>query len=222
MREWMNIVEVEIGGGLDDEIPDVDGMDLSSDQLDLFSKVPQGEPKLPNFMKYVGRMGEYHVAERIYPDQNNAKVRKAGTFVFINQYGDAVSYIALKDYSRESLNYPSHISYKPELSGVGLRVGAVLVKPPFRGKNLGVEMYVWVLTNVCDYLMADELQTPEGVRLWKKLKRDPRLVVEVWDGDQYHSRNRRSGRDFNYVYDTSHLIPWVTLKSKYSEVTEYE
>lgn len=218
MRDLINILnEIEIGGGLDDTIPDVHDTDLSGEQLDLFDKVPKGEPRLPDFMKLVGRMGEFWVAERIYPDQKPSKVRRAGTFIFIKE-GVAASYIGLKDYSAENLNYYRDIAYKPDLHGVGLRVGAVFVRPEFRGSNLAVQMYVWVLENICDYLMADELQTPDGVKLWKRLRADRRLAAEVWDGDKYMSRQRKAGKDFDHVYNVSHLIPWITLRSKRDSV----
>jgi hypothetical protein len=215
MRYLDIINEIEIGGGVEPVIPDVHDTDLSSDQLDLFSEVPKGEPRLPPFMKLVGRMGEFYVAERIYDQQK--KGQRGGTYIFIKD-GVAASYIALKTYSVEDLNYPRDIAYKPDLHGNGLRVGAVFVRDEFRGSNLGVEMYVWVLQNVCDYLMADELQTQDGVKLWGRLKKDRRLAVEVWDGDKYQSRARKTGKDWNHIYNVSHLIPWVTLRGKVEQV----
>jgi len=209
-----DLFEVEVGGGitLSDFPDDLPSKDLSSNQLDLFKSVPSGEPNLPENLKLRGRMGEFYVAER-GPKPGEEQSKGARCFVWVLD-GKAAAYVWLVPYSRENLNYPQEMHYKPELNGKGLRVSAVFVGEEFRGQKLAPKIYQWCLEHVCDYLMADSLQTPGGVAIWKYLRRLPQFAVEVWDGDRYQSRARKTGKDFNHVYNVNHLIPWVTLKSK--------
>ena len=213
------IFEVEIGGGIElNDFPDnLPNQDLSSDQLDLFEPNTTGDPRLPYNLKLKGRMGEFYVAERL-PKVGEEK-SSSKCFVWIHS-GKAVAYVWLTTYSKENMNYPTDIYHKPELNGIGYRVSAVFVDPEYRGKALGPSIYEWLLKNVCDYLMADSLQTMGGVKLWKKLKSMKQFSVQVWDSERYMSRARRAGKDFNHVYNTSHLIPWVTLKSKLNFVLD--
>lgn len=200
--------EIVKGGYLDDHdfIDNLPGKDLSSDQLDLFKEIPSGEPKIPNGYEFVGRMGALYVAK---PADRAPYV----SYVWFTQK-EAIGYVMMAPYDQERTNYPRHAPPAPDLHGVGFRVHAVQVAEKFKGQRLGPEMYRWLLTNVCDYIMADDTQTLAGAALWKNLQRTPGLTVEVWDGNNYDSRPRRRGRDFSYVYEYNHLIPWVTLDSK--------
>lgn len=211
-----DLFEVEVGGGLElgDFPDDLPSKDLSSNQLDLFKSVPTGEPNLPPNLKLRGRMGEFYVAERLEKGSKGSRC-----FVWIHD-GKAASYLWLTPYTLENLNYPSEMRYRPDLHGTGFRVSAVFATEEFRGQKIGPKMYQWCLENVCDYLMADSMQTPAGVALWKYLRRLPQFAVQVWDGDKYMSRHRKTGKDFDHVYNTSHLIPWVTLKSKLEDVLD--
>lgn len=223
---YSEINEVEVGGGIElgdfpDNLPDTD---MSSKQLDLFKTTPSGEPNVPPNLKLKGRMGEFYVAERepkTPEEKAQASSKGAKCFVWILD-GTAAAYIWLTPYTREHMNYPQDMSYKPDLHGTGLRASAVFVAPEFRGQDLGPKIYQWVLTNVCDYIMADAMQTHGGVKLWQRLRQMKQFVVHVWDGDKYFSRQRRTGKDFNHVYNVSHLIPWVTLRSKLDKVLDAE
>lgn len=202
--------EVTHGGDLTDkEWPDeglLDG-DFTDSQLDLFKGIPAGTPNVPSNYKLVGRMGEYFVAER----KNDETYR---TFVWFTRT-EAVGYVTMAPYDRSRTEYPQHAPEAPDLHGVGLRVHGVQVARKFQGNNLAAQMYQWLLSNVCDYIMADDMQTNGGVALWKKLRSMKSIfTVEVWNGDKYETRPHRNGFDWKRVYDSIHLIPWVTLNSK--------
>jgi GNAT superfamily N-acetyltransferase len=215
-RPIVNEIETNAQMGDDAFIDHLHKDDFSGRQLDLFREIPSLEPDIPPNYKFVGRLGEFFVAKR-----NKERGNPYTSYVFFNR-DSALGYVSLAAYDRSASQYPAHAPEAPELSGIGLRIHGVQVQPKFRGQGLGLKMYKWLLENVCDYLMADDVQTPDGVALWKRLQAQSNIfTVEVWDGEKFESRFRKRGRDFNYVYDKCHLIPWVTIPSKYEMVIEH-
>jgi hypothetical protein len=203
--------EVEIGGGV--EVSDLDddpGHDYTNKQRDLFRDTPAGEPELPQGYKLVNRVGDFWVAQCLKNmDQHSVM------YVFIKDGAEnAAGYIAAHKWHIDKLNYRHENIYQPMLGGKGLRVGAVYVREQYRGSDLSLVMYKWMLENVCDYLMADSLQTMGGVKIWKKLQSRKPFHVEVWNGNQDTTRKHRRGKDFDRVYDNGYMIPWVTIDSK--------
>jgi GNAT superfamily N-acetyltransferase len=203
--------EIERGGHLDDDdfVDNLHRGDFSDSQLDLFQDIPSGVPNLPSNYKLIGRMGEYFVAEKL--DAN--KPYECYVWLTRNQ---AVAFVSMAPYDPQRTNYPRSVPYEiPNLNGKGLRVHAVVVRESFRGKGLGPQMYQWLLSHVCDYIIADDTHTEGGVALWKRLQKMKSIFsVHVWNEDKYDHEQRRPGRAFNYVYDYMHLVPWVTLNSK--------
>jgi hypothetical protein len=206
-----SLTEVEIGGYIEKgDFPDnLDDDDLSSDQLDLFNPVPSGEPRIPADYKIVGRMDEHFIIKK-----NNNE-----WYVVVCD-GNAAAYVCLSAY-KDSLNYPSAIRYEPQLQGKGFRSSAVYVSDDYRGKNLAARLYRWVLENVCDYIIADSMQTPDGVKLWNRLRLDKKnFVVSIWNPEDYDSVVPSRKRQMARVYQNDSLIPWVTIPSKYEEVMD--
>jgi GNAT superfamily N-acetyltransferase len=217
MREFITLVEhlmeIERGGYVDAEdfgdVPE----DVSGDQLDLFEPNTTGEPRIPQGWEMVGKAGQYFVMREKDTGANNI------TLVAILN-GKTAGMFAFHKWTREAMNYPHEYNWKPELLGEGLRVSSVYVREDFRGKGLTQLMYQWVLENLCDYIIAGSLQSSDGEKLWKNLKRNPNLAMMVWDPERLKHRDRRSGKDFDNVYNVYHLIPWITLKSKLNDVLD--
>lgn len=217
----IEIDEVDIGGGVEpDSFPDkIHKKDLSSDQLDLFKEIPSLEPNLPSNFKIVGRAGSYYVAEEIAPSRDATKDtyrdRERATyrcFVFIDK-GEAMSYVSIQG---EGTELGDGSRYSVELEGHGVIANSILVLNKFRGRNLGMLMFKWLLENVCDYIISDSLHTSAGVIFWKKLQNSRKFYVGVWNQNKYSHRRHRPGQDFNRVYNGNHLIPWVTLRGRES------
>lgn len=203
--------ELERGGNLsdDDFVGDLHKGDYSDAQMDLFKEIPAGVPNVPNNFKIIGRMGELFVARQTNDPKN------VETYVWFNRT-KAVSCVVMAPYDPQMANYPRHVpSEIPHLNGRGLRVHKVIVLKEFKGKNLGPLMYQWLLTNVLDYIIADDTHTEGGVMLWKKLQKMKNIFsVHVWNDESYEHEKRRPGNSFNVVYNKMHLVPWVTLVSK--------
>ena len=226
--EISRVDEVDIGGAIDDDdFPDqLHTKDLSSDQLDLFDKVPTGEPRLPPNLKMLGRMGAYFVAER-FKDSSRTPAPKSDKYsygsrniIFIKD-GKAAAAIYLAPWTRDNMEYSYQYHNKPDLYGTGLMVKAVQVVPEFRGQNLGPMLYQWVLSNICDYILADNTHTLGGVKLWRRmLNMKGTFAVEVWDSQEFKSRRRWAGKDFEQVYKQGHLHPWVTLRQNLTRVLQ--
>jgi hypothetical protein len=207
------ITEIDIGGGVDSDFLDYNksAHDYDSDQLDLFpKKIPTLDPKLPDYMKIVGKIDSYRVVER---GTKPGEETDDDIHYLLFDKSKPIAWIALQDPDREH-------DISDELRGKGMKVGSVFIDPPYRGSNLGLKLYRWCLMNVCDYIVADILQTKGGVNLWKKLLTSKQFHVEVFDFRKYTSRRRRPGKDFNQVYNTTGiLVPWVTLAGKEGNIT---
>jgi hypothetical protein len=97
-------------------------------------------------------------------------------------------------------------------------VVSVYVDPSHRGQNLALKMYQWLLQHVCDYILPDDLQTLGGVAIWRKLLNSRAFEVMVYDYNSGTTRRRWAGKDFNQVYNSHHLRPFVTLRGKAAEL----
>lgn len=201
--------EVDLGGDMDDGYIDrlKDKNDFTNPQLDLFPKeIPTLDPKVPQGMKIVGKIGAYRVVMSEKSDAAFQKNIQEVDYVLFDK-SKAIAWIAL------------YIPPKPEseifgMNGEGGQVVSVYINPEYRGQRLGLKMYVWVLTNVCEYLVADEQQTQDGAKLWRRALNSRAFDVEVYDKRNSTTRRRWSGKDFDQVYQNSELVPWMTLRGK--------
>ena len=191
--------EIKVGGGVDSSLlADLRKTDYMHPQGDLFPEIPTLDPKLPKTMEIVGKIGSFRVIDHHEPNLDpNEK-----TFVVFDRNIPAgwLSYGMPKP------------GYALDLDGEGRQVHSIYIGNEYAGKGLATAFYTWILTNCCDYLVADELQTYGGVALWRKLLNSNRFDVMVYDHRTSDSRKRWAGKDFNQVYNTNELIPWVTLR----------
>lgn len=203
------LVEVSIGGGIDKDYLDhlTQHADYTNPQTDLFpDEVPTLDPNLPKGMKLVGKLGTFRVVHVV--DGAATQSDKGEETYAIFDRNRPIAWVGLGPPKR---GYDIKII---DNKFTGYQVYSVYIDEDYRGKNLGVVFYKWLLTNVCDYLIADELQTRGGVKLWKRLQNSRQFDVEVYDDAKYQSRRRWAGKDFDQVYQNDMLVPWVTLRGK--------
>lgn len=209
------LTEIEIGGEVDSSSMDnLRAQDFKSKQLPLFPELPTLEPELPKKFKHMGRIGGYFVARTI--DNEGSRHGKEYSYVLLDQ-GTPIGYVAVvppKANFGGGYNAPN-----PPLDGNGLRVVSVVIERSHAGQNLALKLYQWLLQNVCDYILPDDLQTQGGVAIWRNLLRNTKTFeVMVYDADRGVIRRRKPGRDFQQVYKTDNLRPFVTLKGKAEEL----
>jgi len=214
--ESQKISEIEVGGYVDppDYMSDYDNRDAHpEEQGELFPELPSIQ--LPKGFERVGTMGKFIVSRK---EDGKGKEGIKYTYVFFYD-GKPASYIATI-----GINDPFGGGYRiinPPLLGDGLRVISIWVNPTHRGQKLGIQMYEWLLKNVCDYILPDETHTYGGVNLWKQmLNRRNKFDVLVWDYEKSQFRRRWAGKDFAQIYNTNHLIPFVTLAGKSKELED--
>ena len=226
MRSLMDavqeITEVEIGGGVDrDFIDDIEGRaDFTNPQQDLFPEIPTLDPHLPKAtkMKIVGSIGPYRVVKTgsLISAEQAAENRRynedTGIDYVLFDRNKVVGWVGL-------IMPPKRRWQIYELDGTAGQVGSIYLDKPYRGQNLGIKFYQWLLTHVCDYLVSDELQTMGGVKLWRRALNSRAFDVLVYDKRTGMSRKRWAGKDFNQVYNTDDtLIPWMTLRGRADEL----
>lgn len=216
------LLEIELGGEVtSDQINDVAKQhDYTNPQLDLWDELPTLDPNLPNTMEIVGKIGEL----RIVIDSKRSTTDCDDYYLFYIK--EPVMWIALCNPGANSTNHVDvahDISHFFDDRGIGKQVKSIYLAPEFRGQNLGLKMYYWLLKNVCDYIVADTMHTYGGERLWKKMLNSRRFHVEVFDTEKYISRKRWVGKDFKQIYNTDgRLIPWVTLPEKLDYLLDHE
>lgn len=221
--EAQHLSEIEIGG-------DVDGTHLDDlkakhnfepRQLTLFPRAPS-EPTFPDKFTYMGRLGAYFVArtkeERSYGTATGAV--EYTYYLFDN--GDPIMYVGtLHPKSEFGGAYAGRNASNPQIFGEGLRVVSIFLDPSARGQGLAVAMYEWLLQNVCDYILPDDLQTPGGVHIWKQLVRDrARFDVMVFNPEQHTYYRAKPGAIWANVYKSYNLFPFVTLAGKSDDLID--
>ncbi len=197
--------EIIKGGGVtSDFIDDINSDDHTNDQYNLFPHIPTLDPKLPKTMKIVGSIGGYRVVS-VFNDFEFEGSKHFDYVLF--DHKRAIGFLALMIPPKIKQRYV-------DLPGIVGQIGAIYIAKDYRGKRLGLLFYKWILSNVCDYLVADELHTDGGVKLWKDASNSNMFDVRVYDETKGYSRRRWSGKDFDQVYRYDHLIPWMTLRGK--------
>lgn len=216
MRNFISLVEkllseIEIGGEVS-RPEEWDEMTYEPRQLSLFD-VPT-EPDLPKSMELLGRLGPYFLTKK------EISFHRATYYLFDN--GKPVAYISTIPSHSDDFGggYVGRKNSNPNISGKGLRVISVYVDPTFRGKNLSIELYFWLLKNECDYILPDDLQTPGGVSIWKKMLKDSRFDVMIYNPDKYDYHRAKPGAIWANVYKSHRLRPFVTLAGKAKELID--
>ena len=218
MRYKEIISEIEIGGAVDSSYlshistthQPPEG--FRNKQYDLFSDIPTLEPNLPKNMKKLGNIGKLIVVE--LKEKNNNET----TTLVLFDIDKPIGWIALGQIKR---GYEINFAWGAGENAKGLQVHSVYLDTSHRGQNLSIELYKWILTHVCDYLVADELQTFGGVKIWRRALNSKKFDVMVFDAERQISRRRWAGKDFAHVYNTFYLIPWMTLKGKADKLMNY-
>lgn len=226
----MRLHEIEIGGGVDSSyLDDLNNHDFTHPQRDLFPQIPTLDPHLPkeSKMTLVGTLGGLRVA-RVEPRMGRYGARYSGynpSFEPGSGSDSEVDYV-LFDRNHAVAWAGVAIPPKPNQRPYDLRdetggqVLSIYIAREFRGQNLGLKFYRWLLSNVVDYLVADELQTWGGVKLWRRALNSRAFDVMVFDPSRGMSRRRWAGKDFEQVYKNYRLIPWMTLRGKADELLE--
>lgn len=217
LRHWMNLSEavlheIEIGGEVDpSSLEQLRSQDFKSKQLDLFPDIPTLEPDLPREFEEMGRIGPYYIARKI-----ESQTTKHGPeyIYYLFDQGTPFGYVAVIHPNAEFGGGYTKSWHNPQIDGNGLRVVSIWVDRTHAGQNLGVKLYHWLLQNVCDYILPDDLQTQGGVAIWRKLLNSRAFDVMVYDYNTGTYRRRWAGKDFNQVYKTYNLRPFVTLRGK--------
>jgi hypothetical protein len=222
--------EIELGGGVDSNIlkpfPNYGGADDHTDaaepkidepkQLELFKDLPVAAK---NYTPLGKISGKYIFAE-LKRSMNGFSANEKGerTFVLFADNGKPVGVLALTapDSEDGAGRRGPYVHY--ELHGLGYRVSTVKIDPDHSGQGLAIKCYYFLLQNVCDFLMADTMQTSDGAALWQKMLNSRKFAVQVFDAENHVKCKRRSGKDFNHVYNTSHLYPFVTLPHELDQV----
>lgn len=97
----------------------------------------------------------------------------------------------------------------------GYRIKMVYIEEEFRGQELSIKLYQWLLQNKVDFIIPDVEQSTDGVRLWQKLNDSDMFDIYIWKWGERNYRKRWSGRDFNELYnENSDLLAVLTLKGK--------
>lgn len=207
LNELFSLNEIEMGGYVDtSDFDELDKHDFSTGQLDLFKDIRGQDVNLPHDWEIVGKLGPYPIAIHKQVD------RETVTY-YLFDHQKPIGYVATQP-PEASFGGGYHVS-NPPLGGTGLRVVSVYLKPEYTGKGLSLDLYEWLLKNVCDYILPDDLQTKGGVSIWKRMLRQPnRFDVEVHDPGTYETRRRKPGNDFHQVYRSEQLRPFVTLAGK--------
>lgn len=215
--------EVELGGGLakvdfdhyDAELQDADFS--GHKQYDLFPEIPT--LTLPKGWQRVGSMGEYIIIKKFedyedFDDRRGFSKGKLPGYIYILIKGTKpIGYV----YTVEK-----QLQYGPDLQGRGLLTKNVYIDKSERGKNLALKFYYWLLCNVTDYIIPDEMHTHAGAALWRKLNQSRLFDMYVYDPRTGMSRKRWAGKDWNQIYNNDDLQPFLTKKGRWVETDEYE
>lgn len=212
MRQWLTVLhEIDIGGEVDSsELERLKTQDFTPKQLTLLPNVP-AEPTLPKDMELVGRIGPYFVTRK--------QERKGEFIYYLFDSGTPIAYVATIPPDAEfGEGWPGRKHQNPDLDGKGLRVVSIYLDPEVRGKGLSVALYEWLLSNVCDYILPDDLQTRGGVYIWKQMLRDPRFEIMVFNFQSQDYYKPKPGAVWANTYRSPWLRPFVTLAGKAEEL----
>lgn len=209
------VSEIERGGYVDSKYLDHfrKGRDFSPRQLDLFPEISTTEPDVsadPK-LKLEGRLKTMWVASKPSAHTYDPYPQQSRTY-FIFDKGKPIAYVAVQHPQSPVGDGNPPFIY---LEGEGRRVISVYIDPEYRKTGLALDIYEWLLRNVCDYLLPDTMHTPGGEHIWKSmLKAQSRFDVQVFDPKRNVYRRRRPGKDFEQVYQNHALVPFVTLPGK--------
>lgn len=172
------------------------GGKVENDDIDRLQQIDFSQ-ELPSGFSVVSRIGEYKVVK---------KSEDSFTTTYILVDGPtAIGYLALN----RMFSPPQCI----DEGSTTLEANVIYIAPEYRGKNLALALYEWVLTHVCDFILAGEEHTEDGAALWRKLSNSRKFAVFVYDPETDKCQ-RWPGQRFNRVYDREELRPFVTLRSK--------
>jgi hypothetical protein len=230
MRYAEIISEIEIGGGVDSNLlkpfPKFEPKFAEPRQLEMFKEFP---PLTTNAVtnagyKPLGRIGKYTIAEQVKYIPNtgfgfNHRNNGERTFLLFDGEGLCVGIIAVTEPDAEDgSGYRPARNIYSAVNGTGYRVSTVKIDPAHTGQMLAAQCYFFLLTHVCDFLMADTMQTSGGAAIWRKMLNSKKFVVLVYDDRSLTVRKRWAGKDFNQVYNNYFLHPIVTLPSKVNRI----
>lgn len=199
MREFMTIIEslteMDKGGELDSEF----SRDETKVDPHYDPETTEMFPELPKDLKKIGDMGEFTVA--MAHGANRAEFE-----VFVMLDNKKVAYCEAKRHWGGGANsdYPYQIK-------------AVEVAPEYRGRGLAMELYAFLLKNVVTEIVADQMQTHDGAKLWEKMLRSGRFFI-YWantrldiDHPQHEGQIKRV-RDLEKVYKHDDYVLFCELK----------
>jgi hypothetical protein len=218
LRHWMGLMtEIRIGGEVDSgHLDDLESNhNFTPKQMTLPLPNVTAEPTLPPKMEMAGRLGAYYVARK--KDDGESYYKRAGDeyMYYLFDSGKPVAYVSTIHPKTEFGDaYRGRLSSDPKLQGEGLRVVSIFLDPSIRGQRTSVALYEWLLHNVCDYILPDDLQTQGGVYIWKQLVSDPRFEVMIFNHEKYEFYRARPGATWRNVYRSENLRPFVTLAGK--------
>jgi GNAT superfamily N-acetyltransferase len=205
--------EIERGGYVEpDVLQDLQSDKFQNPQRDLFPEIPRLEPGGHPDYTQVGRIGGFFVLHKQGQEDH--------LYILMDR-SRVIGWISLIPIGSEYQDYPHrNRDLKYHLTGTGFQVAGVYIDPEYSGRGLAVQMYEWLLRNVCDYIARDSSHTPGGEALWKKLLNSRRFDVMVYDPNKGTSRRRWAGKDWGHVYQDFYLSPWVTLAGKAQDLIE--
>lgn len=187
-------------------------------QLDLFSDIPTMSPDdLPVGSEVIGRFEDYTVVD-ITDTEWEASIKKVNPR-HNRSHGYAVTMDEHRGYVLMTQdNVVGYLfgatAWLDQLVSNGFYVDIISIDKQYSGKGLAMKLYYWLLANKYAYIIAGDMQTRAGAALWKRLNNSRRFETLVWDDYKGDYRKRWSGKDFDQVYKTGHLIPIVTLPNR--------
>lgn len=210
MREFINLItegllqEIESGMSLSYDPFDAVAEPSEHDerQLDLFDKTPN-ERKLKFNYEDLGNIGAL-VVSKVETKESGKDEGKKETYVVRTKNKTLVAYMLVEEVQSPHEHY---FAGKP----IMIKVAEV-----FRGKNIGIEFFLFLLGHEYDLLMADEDQTDKGKRLWLNMVMDKRLAVYGHgpeDGDAWEPI--RTAEELEVMYEYHNTEMFVTLPGRW-------
>lgn len=225
MRYAEIINEIELGGGVDSNVLKP-FTNLEFKQLEMFKEYPPLIDETQGAYKPLGRIGKYVFAQQVkdIPETGfNYMTKGQKVFLLFDESGPCVGLFALcQPTSVDGSGYYPARGIHTVVNGTGYRVSTVKIDEAHTGQMLAVQCYMFLLTHVCDWLMADTLQTRGGAAIWRKMLNSRKFAVLVYDDKTGIARRRWPGKDFKQVYNTNFLHPIVTLPSKADHILSDE
>lgn len=145
---------------------------------------------------FLGKIDDFDVAEHVTDEDD------VGTTVVVFDHGERIAFVE---------------GASTGIIDDAMQVRAIRVDPKYKGRNIALRLYELILKQgLCNAIVADDDQTPEGMRLWANMLASKRFKLFVLDDEKGRTIAVRTAKTLAQVYDIGkydrdHMYLFATL-----------